>query len=78
MSMMYNEMKATVPKDDLMPQDSGKDIFDSMLDDKLMDQASQGGGIGLADIMYKQLSQQLKATYKPVNGGEDTASAKGK
>ena len=78
LSMMYKEMKATVPQDDLMPQDSGKDIFDSMLDDKLMDQASQSNGIGLADILYKQLSTQLKATYKPTNGGEDTGSVQGK
>lgn len=70
MNMMYKQMKATVVKSELIPQDSGRDIFESMLDDKMMEEASSGKGIGLSDVLYKQLSKQLKATYKPSNGNE--------
>lgn len=62
MNMMYKEMKATIQKSSLIPKDSGTDIFNSMLDDKLMEEASKTQGMGLADILYKQLSKQLKST----------------
>jgi peptidoglycan hydrolase FlgJ len=74
LNMMYKEMKATVPKSDLLEEDPGKDIFDSMLDDKLMNEASSSGGIGLADVMYKQLSKQLKAKDEPAVKAADKAT----
>lgn len=64
LNMVYKEMKATVPKSDFIPEDPGKGIFDSMLDDKLVENASSGQGLGLSDVLYKQLSKQLKSTYK--------------
>ena len=76
MNMMYKEMKATIPKSDLLPSDSGEDIFNSMLDDKLMEEASKKQGIGLADVLYKQLSKQLKATIKPDSEGASTGVEK--
>jgi peptidoglycan hydrolase FlgJ len=69
MNMMYKEMKATIQKSSLMPKDSGTDIFNSMLDDELMKEASKTQGMGLADILYKQLSKQLKSHVKLDNGG---------
>lgn len=59
LNMMYKQMRAAIPKSDLIPSDPGRDIFESMLDEKLVEEASKGGGIGLADIMYKQLSRSL-------------------
>jgi len=56
-SMMYKQMRATVPKSDYLQSDSATEIFNSMLDDKLCDAASQKG-IGLGDMMYKQMSKQ--------------------
>jgi len=69
LNMMYKEMKATVQKSDLIPSDSGKDIFDSMLDEELTKKASEGSGLGLADVLYKQLSKQLK-TINTSNEGD--------
>lgn len=59
-SMMFKEMRATVPKSSLLPDDQGEKIFQSMLDDKLSEEATKGNGIGLADMLYKQLSKGLK------------------
>jgi len=56
-SMLYKQMRATVPKSDYLQSDSATEIYNSMLDDKLCDAASQKG-IGLGDMMYKQMSKQ--------------------
>ncbi|MDP4093807.1 MAG: rod-binding protein [Bacillota bacterium] len=76
LNMMYKEMKATVPKSDLIPEDSGNDIFTSMMDEDLMNEASKGNGIGLGDMLYKQLSKQLQNTYKVEDGGNSTVDEK--
>lgn len=70
LNMMYKEMKATVPKSNLIPDDAGQDIFESMQDENLMNEAAKTNRLGLADMLYKQLSNKLKSTYKPVNGGD--------
>lgn len=59
-NMMYKQMRASVPKSDLLPGDIGRDVFESMLDEKVTEEVSKGRGIGLADVLYKQLSKQLK------------------
>jgi Rod binding domain-containing protein len=75
LSMMYKQMKATVVKSDLMKEDPGMDIFQSMEDDELMKQASKTGSFGLAASLYKQLSRQYgKAAYA---GAQSTADPAG-
>ena len=63
LNMMYKEMKSTIHKSELMPHDAGREVFESMLDDKLVEEASKGKGLGLADLLYKQVSKQLKTRY---------------
>ncbi len=58
LDMLYKQMKATVIKSDLIEADPGKEIFESMLDEQLMEQAAKTGSIGLAESLYKQLSRQ--------------------
>jgi len=70
LNMMYKQMRATVPKSDLIPDDSGKEIFEQMLDEKLVEEASSRRSLGLSDILYRQLSRQLKNSYEPTKGGE--------
>lgn len=66
LSMMYKQMRSAIPRSDLIPSDAGRDIFESMLDEALMEEASKGKGVGLADVLYKQLSRSL-AGQKPEN-----------
>jgi len=74
LKMLYKQMKATVPKAELIPEDMGTDIFNSMLDDKLMEEASKSSKPGgLADILYKQLSKQQKLTDKIESESDDTS-----
>ncbi len=58
LDMLYKQMKSTVIKSDLFEADPGREIFESMLDEKLMEQAAKTGSLGLADSLYKQLSRQ--------------------
>jgi flagellar protein FlgJ len=60
LQMMYKQMKATVPKGTLIPKSYGTEYFEGMLDEALVDNAAKTNSIGLADIMYKQLSKQMK------------------
>ncbi len=56
-SMMYKQMRATVPESDYLKSEAGTEIFNSMLDDKLCEVAAQRG-IGLGEMMYRQMSKQ--------------------
>ena len=61
LSMMYKQMRATVPESDLFGKKSNAiKIFEDMRDTELMNQAAKSGGIGLADMMMKQLSPTLR------------------
>lgn len=67
LDMMYKQMKATVVKSDLVQADPGRDIFESMLDESLMEQASKTGTFGLAESLYKQLSKHDTVNPKTVD-----------
>ncbi len=71
MSMMYKQMKSTVPESSFIERSQGMDIFEDMLDDELMNRASTRG-LGLADLMYRQLSRQMDRVV--VAGGAGTAA----
>ena len=71
---LYQQMKATVPKDDFIGDSNAQNIFQDMLDDELMNKSSQRG-VGIADMMYKQLSAQMDNTYKAAeeeSGNDET------
>ncbi|HEX2947012.1 MAG TPA: rod-binding protein [Clostridia bacterium] len=76
LSMMYKQMKATVIKSNLMEEDPGMEIFQSMQDDELMKQASKTGSFGLAESLYKQLSKEYGKTARAVTQSpSDTTGA---
>ena len=57
LSMMYKQMRATVPESELFGKKSNAiQIFEDMRDTELMNSVAKGGGIGIADMMYKQLT----------------------
>lgn len=73
LDMMFKQMKATVVKSDLIEQDPGTEIFESMRDEQLMQQASKTGTLGLAQSLYKQLSGRRGKTAE---GGAAIPAAK--
>lgn len=60
LNMMFREMRKTVPKDELFGESNAMDIFRDMHDTEVMENVAKSGGIGIADMMYKQLSPQIE------------------
>lgn len=57
LNMMWSRMRATVPKSSLFGEDTNEeDIIHSMLDSEMTKNMAKAGGIGLADMLYRQLS----------------------
>ena len=59
LGIMYKAMRQTVPEDKLFGETNGQKIFQDMRDEELMKRVAESGGIGLADMMYRQLSPQV-------------------
>ena len=59
LKMLYNEMWKTVPKNELFSDgnDNAMEIYRDMYNEELTKQAAEGGGIGLADFIYRQLTE---------------------
>jgi len=76
LDMMYRQMKATIIRSDLVKRDAGTEIYESMLDEKLMEAASQTGSFGLAEMLYKQLSRNFKTSGAETGTGAIAAGAR--
>lgn len=61
LNMMMTTMRATVPKDSLLGESNEDNIMKSMLDSEMSKNMAQAGGIGLADLLYRQLSLQQQS-----------------
>jgi len=62
-SKLWKEMKSTVPKEGYL-HSKQEDMYMSMFDREFAEKMSQAGGIGLADMIYEQLSEKLKETSR--------------
>ncbi len=62
LKMMYSQMKKTVPEGGLFEKSPGRGIFEDMLDDEIISNAKDRG-IGIAEILYKQLSLNMDNIY---------------
>jgi flagellar protein FlgJ len=70
-SKMWQEMRNTVPKEGYM-HSKQEDMYISMFDKDFAEKMAQSGGIGLADMIYDQLSQKLKESSRDtLNGAVD-------
>lgn len=58
---LLKTMRKTVPKADVIPHESlCEDIYRSMMDEALANAVARGSGVGLAEILYRQLSRSKK------------------
>ncbi|MDT8903772.1 rod-binding protein [Anaeroselena agilis] len=56
LNLLLKEMRKAVPKGGLVGNSSQEDIMRSLLDSELTKNMAQSGGVGLADMLYRQLS----------------------
>ena len=62
LNMMFKSMRKTVVSNGgILGKSNAEKIFQDMLDEQMTDKMAKQGGIGLADMMYKQLSRQNNA-----------------
>lgn len=59
LSYMLKTMRESVPKDGLLSGGKGEEIYTSMLDEALSKEMSERGGIGIGELMLKQLEPSL-------------------
>lgn len=65
LGMMLKQMRSTVPKTGLTGgKSNAAEIYQSMLDDEMAKEMAKAGGIGIGDMMYRQLSQEKNNTTK--------------
>lgn len=62
LNLMYSKMRDTVPDNSLYGTSHGEKIIQSMLDTEITKNMANSGGVGLAAMMYKQLSMQYNKT----------------
>lgn len=63
-NMMLKEMRKSIDKSDLVESAPGREVWEGMFDEKIADEISSGRGLGLSEMIYKQLTRDLKNTYK--------------
>lgn len=64
LAMMLKSMRATVPKSGLLGQNSQEEVLQSLLDTELTKNMAQAGGIGIGDMLYRQLRTADPETKK--------------
>ncbi|MCL2616096.1 MAG: rod-binding protein [Defluviitaleaceae bacterium] len=56
LNMMFREMRSTVGNEhSFLPQSNAERVFQEMLDEEKARAATAAGGIGLADMMFRQI-----------------------
>lgn len=56
--MVFKNMRSTVPEDSLFEKSQAQSIFEGMLDEELSKDVSGAGGMGIADMLFKQLDKK--------------------
>lgn len=59
-NQLFKDMRNTIQPGGLIEKSRGEEVFQEMLDEEYSKLASNGNGIGLADMLYKQLSKDMK------------------
>lgn len=59
LNMMLQTMRKTIPDGGLIEKTQATETFESMLDDEYAKSLSKSGGIGLADVLYKQMKKDV-------------------
>ena len=65
---MWEQMRKTVPKEGFL-HSKDEEMYQSLFDIELCKKMAGAGGIGLADMLYEQLAQQLENTGRTTSPG---------
>ena len=57
---MFQSMRKTLSGDDLFGKSLGRDLYESMYYTQISKELSNGNGMGLGDVLYRQLSSRIQ------------------
>lgn len=60
LQQLFSEMRKTVPDSGLLEKSQGRGIYEDMLYEEYAKNISKGKGLGISDMLYKQLSKTIK------------------
>lgn len=60
LQQIFDEMRKTIPDSGLVEKSEGHDIYNDMLYEEYSKNIAEGQGIGISDMLYKQLSKSIK------------------
>jgi len=60
-NIMFKQMRNSVQKSGMFDGGFGEEMYEDMLFDKYAEEVSKSNGIGLGDMLYKQLSKNIKS-----------------
>jgi len=66
-NMMFTQMRNTVQKSGLTDSGSSEEMYEDLLYEKYSEEISNGKGIGIGDMLYRQLSKNMKAESEENN-----------
>lgn len=75
-NQLLRTMRATVPRGGLFPASAGRGLYEGLMDEELARAVSRGRGIGLADLLVRELATGSRekpsspARPRPINSGE--------
>lgn len=55
---MLKLMRQSIPKNGLLGNSPGKEVYESLMDQELAKSMSQRGGIGLGEVLYRRVLQR--------------------
>lgn len=65
---LFKSMRGTVPSSGLLDRYPGKETYTMMMDQKIAEELSQSSnGLGLKEMLYRQLSGNMKKSGEVVN-----------
>jgi flagellar protein FlgJ len=59
LASVLKAMRKTVPKTDLFGSDTAQDTFQEMMDDEIGKSAAKTSSMGIADMLYRQLTSEM-------------------
>jgi flagellar protein FlgJ len=60
LNIMFSSMRNTIQKSDLPGDSFAAGVYEDMLYEKYAEEASKGKGLGLGEMLYEQLSKNIK------------------
>jgi len=70
-NLLLQQFRKSIPEDGLIPKSNTVTMFEEMLDQQTATSLSKGGGLGMAETIFKQL-KGMRESYGSFDSGDET------